>query len=213
MSAVVILSQINLGSMESKEDHYESKLSKHAYWEENFDLELQNFEDNGDDGEVWFGKDVQRKTVRYIQETYGDAEGLCVLDVGTGNGALLFKLAKKGLKATLVGIDYSEKSILFSKKVQASLCENKPLVSGIEFRFENAFDLLDHNRYDIIHDKGTFDVVVMNKDLDNRAYARAMRHRLNSNNPNAVFILTSCNLTTDEMDEIFVGPDLLQKAG
>ena len=48
----------------------------------------------------------------------------------------------------------------------------------------------------------------MNKELDNRAYARAMRHRLNTNNANAVFILTSCNLTTDEMDDIFVGPDL-----
>ena len=66
---------------------------------------------------MWFGKDVQRKTVRYIQDTYGEAEGLSVLDVGTGNGALLFKLAKKGLKASLVGIDYSEKSILFSKRI------------------------------------------------------------------------------------------------
>ena len=37
-----------------------------------------------------------------------------VLDVGTGNGAFLFKLAKKGFKH-LKGIDYSENSIKFAK--------------------------------------------------------------------------------------------------
>lgn len=51
--------------MESKQD-YESKLSKQEYWESNFELELKNFEDHGDDGEVWFGKDVQKKTVEYL---------------------------------------------------------------------------------------------------------------------------------------------------
>lgn len=43
--------------MESKEE-YESKLSKQEYWQSNFEQELINFEDHGDDGEVWFGKDV-----------------------------------------------------------------------------------------------------------------------------------------------------------
>jgi hypothetical protein len=32
-------------------------------------------------------------------------------------------------------------------------------VKNIEFRFENAFDLVDAEKYDLIHDKGTFDVV------------------------------------------------------
>jgi 2-polyprenyl-3-methyl-5-hydroxy-6-metoxy-1,4-benzoquinol methylase len=39
-----------------------------------------------------------------------------VLDVGTGNGALLFKLAKKGY-TNLKGIDYSEYSIRLVKKI------------------------------------------------------------------------------------------------
>jgi hypothetical protein len=29
-------------------------------------MELKNFEDHGDDGEIWFGKDVQKKTVEYL---------------------------------------------------------------------------------------------------------------------------------------------------
>jgi hypothetical protein len=41
-------------------------LSKHEYWEQNFELELKNFLDTGDDGEVWFGREVQKKTIQYI---------------------------------------------------------------------------------------------------------------------------------------------------
>ncbi len=65
--------------------------------------------------------------------------------------------------------------------------------------------------YDVIHDKGTFDVVYMNPDLSNDDYAKAMRFRLNQDNPNAVFVITSCNLTGSELDDIFVGPGLFKK--
>ena len=43
-----------------------------------------------------------------------------MLDVGTGNGALLFKLVKKQVPAwlNLVGMDYSDNSISLAKKVQ-----------------------------------------------------------------------------------------------
>jgi hypothetical protein len=53
----------------------------------------------------------------------------------------------------------------------------------------------------------------MNHDLDNKAYARAMYHRLSKTNPKAVFVLTSCNLTSTEMDEIFTGEGLFTKEG
>ena len=41
-----------------------------------------------------------------------------MLDVGTGNGCLLFKLAKKGFKGQLKGIDYSVMSITLAKKIK-----------------------------------------------------------------------------------------------
>ncbi len=63
--------------------------------------------------------------------------------------------------------------------------------------------MTDEGCFDLIHDKGTFDVVYLNKDLSNVDYAKAMYHRLSKKNPKAVFILTSCNLTSSEMDEIF----------
>ena len=65
--------------------------------------------------------------------------------------------------------------------------------------------------YDVIHDKGTFDVVYMHPDLSNADYAKAMRFRMNQANPDAVFVITSCNLTGEELDGIFVGPGLFKK--
>lgn len=48
----------------------------------------------------------------------------------------------------------------------------------------------------------------MNKDLDNKAYAEAIRFRLKSG---GIFIITSCNCTSEELDQIFEGPSLFKK--
>ena len=123
----------------------------------------------------------------YIIANYS-GETPYILDVGTGNGALLFKLCKKGFDGSfMVGMDYAESSIKLAKAIQTKTGTN------IEFRFENAFDLLDEGKYDIIHDKGTFDVIVMNAELSNADYAKAMRHRLMKG---GIFIITSCNMTS-----------------
>ena len=109
----------------------ESKLARKKHWDATYKFELENFENNGDDGgEVWYGKDVQKKTVEYIMEVFcPEIEGspsLSLLDLGTGNGALLFKLAKKGIfhkfeSVLMKGVDYSEHSIMFASRVKESL--------------------------------------------------------------------------------------------
>ena len=43
----------------------------------------------------------------------------------------------------------------------------------------------------------------MNEDLDNKAYAKAVRFRLNPSS-DSIFIITSCNCTSNELDEIFL---------
>lgn len=114
----------------------ESKLARKEHWDATFQMELQNFERHGDDGEVWFGKDVQKKTIQYIMENYcSDTERypqLNLLDVGTGNGALLFKLAKKGISRMfesvfLKGIDYSSHSIMFAQRIQERFLANEAI--------------------------------------------------------------------------------------
>ncbi len=58
-----------------------------------------------------------------------------MLDVGTGNGAFLFKLAKVGFK-NLKGIDYSEYSIKLAKYIQeADDDENDGVYGPIVFEY------------------------------------------------------------------------------
>jgi 2-polyprenyl-3-methyl-5-hydroxy-6-metoxy-1,4-benzoquinol methylase len=186
----------------------DSRLSRQEHWDETFEQELKNFEEFHDSGYIWYGKDCQEAIVNYILSKYPSLEPgrpdthPYVLDVGTGNGALLFKLAEKGLRR-LKGIDYSPTSVRFARTVRQ---DDPKLYGCIEFEVQNVFELVesDKNMYDIIHDKGTFDVVYMNKELDNKEYARAIRHRLNAGNPASLLIISSCNLTDSELDEIFV---------
>ncbi|CDW78899.1 methyltransferase-like protein 10 [Stylonychia lemnae] len=167
-------------------------------------MELRNFEQFGDDGEVWFGEDVQKKSVQYILKNFDiEKQQPSVLDVGTGNGAFLFKLAKKGLQ-NLKGIDYSEFSIRLSEKIRSEL----DYADHVKFEFQNAFEHLDQQQFDVIHDKGTFDVVVMNPDLDNHDYAVSLRYRLKKG---GIFIITSCNCTSEELDQIFQKPGVFKK--
>lgn len=70
---------------------------------------------------------------------------------------------------------------------------------------------MEEGNYDIIYDKGTFDVVFMNKELSNEDYARSMHFRLSQANPNAIFIITSCNCTSAELDVIFCQDSLFEK--
>lgn len=48
----------------------------------------------------------------------------------------------------------------------------------------------------------------MNKELSNEDYAKAMRYRLKEG---GILVLTSCNLTSEEMDKIFVKENLFKK--
>ena len=51
-------------------DNKNSELAKKEYWDSTFERDINTFEEFGDDGEVWFGKDVQKKTVEYILNQY-----------------------------------------------------------------------------------------------------------------------------------------------
>ena len=70
----------------------------------------------------------------------------------------------------------------------------------IVFEIQDAFVHQEEGKYDLIYDKGTFDVVYLNPNLSNEAYARAIHHRLSSTNPNAALVITSGNCTSDELD-------------
>ena len=88
-------------SSNNDQDSLNSKLAKKEFWDQHGEMELKNFKETGDIGEVWYGTDVQKRVVKFIFEQYVEGTDptmpLNVLDMGTGNGAFLFKLSKKGI--------------------------------------------------------------------------------------------------------------------
>lgn len=86
--------------------------------------EVNTFADIGDEGEVWFGEDSVDRMVRYLVDLLaGTQDAPRVLDLGMGNGHLLFAIAEdEDLQEVIepqrmLGVDYSEPSVALAKAV------------------------------------------------------------------------------------------------
>ena len=53
-------------------------------WDKQYELELENFLDHGDIGEIWFGKRIMDTIVKWVTDTM-DKENSNILDLGCGN--------------------------------------------------------------------------------------------------------------------------------
>jgi hypothetical protein len=103
-----------------------SELGLKSHWESEFADDLHQFLDTvdgdkplpadfNDDREVgghcWFGIDVARRMVDFIA-SYCTRDDMTIVDVGTGNGDVIFRLAEtlalKGIKPKFIGVDYCE---------------------------------------------------------------------------------------------------------
>lgn len=147
---------------------------------------------------------------------------ISIVDIGTGNGHLLFELheaiVEEGLDQDIIfhfeGIDYSEKSVAFAKSVA-------PLnYSDGNFEFERV-DILSKNceylenkneSIDIVLDKGTLDAIALNQeplpDFNNQIgmdiYASQVSKLMHSG---SILLITSCNFTKDELIKIITRDD------
>jgi len=119
-----------------------------------------------------------------------------IIDLGCGNGFMLLELFDEGF-TNLVGVDYSENAIEVCKAIATD--RKADLI-----KFE-VFDLVDGaienlGQFDVCLDKGTFDAVSLIPDrpqLEVRRKYLQNVHRMLSDD--GIFILTSCNWTTDEL--------------
>ncbi len=189
------------------------------------------FNEIGEEGEVWFGEDAVMRMIRFLETYYTDTvagefsseeEGKApaVLDLGTGNGHLLFEMLESSADleeivapSRLVGVDYSAASIELARSIatkRGGTCE--------EVRFETA-DILDPANvqhlvdmprsqlgcseagWDLVCDKGTLDAIALSSQpidgtLPIDRYTEAVAKLTKKG---AVFLITSCNFTEAEL--------------
>jgi len=143
------------------------------------------------------------------------------LDVGTGNGTLLFALVQSGYDPVyLHGIDYSEPSIALARSIGRSRgqgCESITFthVDFLHQRVPDPSHPSDSGQthaqkegthlWDLLLDKGTYDAIALAPALPNgEKLIDAYRGRVEAAlRPGGLFMITSCNFTEDELKENF----------
>lgn len=199
-------------------------LKDKEFWENIYDREVDNFEEFKDVGEVWFDHVVSGLEEWIYSEVWENlqtdiySKERMVLDVGCGNGVFCFELSRviqnkcPESKWKFFGIDYCDKAVELARGIQL---EQFPKVDDdanshtFEFLAMDALTLseklmhADPSRggliFDIVHDKGTFDVISLRSEMEIHSYIQQLEQVLLEET--GVLVLTSCNHTNDEICE------------
>jgi SAM-dependent methyltransferase len=192
---------------------FESSLWKKDYWDNFYSQEINQFKNNSSlIGEIWFGKQVQKKILNYINNKYSQNKSVKILDIGCGNASLLLKLSKLGFAKGLHGMDYSEKSLELAREIISDKSLKYPDIGAITL-FQDDLKLpknenleLGFTNFDLIHDKGTFDAFMSSKTNNSEEYIKYIISISRKYSNNSVFIITSCNFSKSELISFFTQP-------
>ncbi|KAI5859353.1 putative S-adenosylmethionine-dependent methyltransferase of the seven beta-strand family [Durotheca rogersii] len=150
------------------------------------------------------------------------------LDLGTGNGSLLFRLRDAGWRGPMLGVDYSRASVEFARRISLSRASSSSAAAASITFLEH--DVLraspsgllagsqQPDGWDVVLDKGTFDAVSLSAETTSaspsrsvatgRRVAETYRSRvLPLVRAGGLFLVTSCNWTEDELRRWFEGDD------
>ncbi|KAI1213353.1 putative S-adenosylmethionine-dependent methyltransferase of the seven beta-strand family [Annulohypoxylon truncatum] len=102
-----------------------SELGTKEYWDNLYTTELTNHAHNpSDTGTVWFDdSDAETKLIDFLSapdlvpSLNLSQATTSFLDLGTGNGSLLFGLRDAGWAGRMLGVDYSRQSIEFARRL------------------------------------------------------------------------------------------------
>ena len=117
--------------MECKDGEFAaSKLGTKEYWDSCYDREIENFDDHGDVGEVWFGDEAAARVVTWLEDREQEGEidlSSPILDIGCGNGVLSMDLVKAGF-VNVTGIVKTQNLFEFMKNfsIQAWITVREP---------------------------------------------------------------------------------------
>ncbi|KAG0671033.1 hypothetical protein C6P45_001320 [Maudiozyma exigua] len=188
-----------------------SKLGTKQYWDDFYSVERKNFVDNPEDtGECWFDDNgAEDRMVNFMVEnlTKFNNEESSVIDLGTGNGHLLFELVENDFEAQMLGVDYSVESVRFATEIA------KEKDYDVKFAQADIFDpKWSPGQFDVVLDKGTLDAIALsgltvggNNQPVVEVYSTVIEKILKSN---GIFLITSCNFTQEELIEIITKGEL-----
>ena len=146
-------------------EEYISPLGTKEHWESQYLEELNQFHNNKTQvGEIWFGADIQKKELTYLMKHYTDKK-MFILDIGFGNGTFLYKLGKNKYE-NLYGIDYATASLQLAGEIIKEKEKKHNEKYNIHLYQEDINDKKDQIglKFDLIHDKGSIDAFLLNKD-------------------------------------------------
>ncbi|KAF9690899.1 hypothetical protein EKO04_011190 [Ascochyta lentis] len=192
-----------------------SELGTKSYWDAAYTTERQNFSSNPDDeGTIWFSDAGAEERMLAFLENLSDAGQLRkdassddtptrFLDLGTGNGHLLFALREEEWEGQMVGVDYAPQSVRLANEIRDSKGEG---YGDIQF---HEWDLLGEEPgawvaggFDVVLDKGTFDAICLAQETDaqGRRLCEGYREKVEKLiTKGGRFLITSCNWTEDEV--------------
>jgi len=167
---------------------------------------------------IRFGEEPVAKMIEWASAHVPPIARPNVLDVGTGNGHVLFAMVEAGYDASrLTGIDYSQGSVDLSTAIAKQRDEDEDHHDD-EHTYENVnfavCDFLDPESpvpppkeestsdgvWDLVLDKGTFDAISLMDETQGIApLERYVPRVVRLLRPGGHFLITSCNFTEDEL--------------
>ncbi|KAI0127911.1 hypothetical protein BJ170DRAFT_581162 [Xylariales sp. AK1849] len=195
-----------------------SELGTKEYWDALYTAEITNHAQNPSDlGTNWFDDSgAQDKVIDFLSEHFSsnldDAQQTTAfLDLGTGNGELLFGLRDARWRGRILGVDYSERSDEDDAEVDI-IGASEP----VEFTHHDILAtppsaLLAGEQdagWDVVLDKGTFDAISLSSATDSQGRRVNEGYRdtvLQLVREGGLFLITSCNWTEEELEKWFVG--------
>lgn len=148
-----------------------------------------------------FGEDSVEKMVDWMQDYISKDPAPTILEVGAGNGVLLFALQEAGYNGDyILGVDYSEGAVNLARKVGLSRgdgCESikfeacdflKVLPTGL--------DGAPNATWDVVLDKGTFDAIALaDKDAEGKVPADSYPSRIGQVVKEGGYFLITCEFS------------------
>lgn len=120
-----------------------------------------------------FGVESVEKMVGWALETVPPNAGASILEIGSGNGTLLFALVEAGYTArNLAGIDYSADAVKLAKSIAATKGGEGIVFSVCDFLEDDPPLLLrmeaeQQLHWNLLLDKGTYDAIALGEKDEN----------------------------------------------